>query len=165
MIYAGIGGRDTPQVIKATMTTFARGLGKRGMLLRSGGARGADEAFEAGCDSVRSTKEIFFPYRSRHPSAKWDEALVMAEQVHPNWPALVKKGEVAQLLMARNCFQILGSQLDTPARLVICWTANGSDIGGTGNTIRLARKHGIPVVNLKNYASVDDMVAAIKSCL
>ena len=57
--YAGVGGRETPAHVLNLMTRIAQGLTKVGGILRSGGARGADTAFEAGAGSA---KEIFLPY-------------------------------------------------------------------------------------------------------
>jgi predicted Rossmann fold nucleotide-binding protein DprA/Smf involved in DNA uptake len=56
-IYTGVGSRKTPKAITNLMTELARTLGDSGWCLRSGGADGADVAFESGA----STKEIYVP--------------------------------------------------------------------------------------------------------
>jgi hypothetical protein len=48
--------------------------------------------------------------------------------------------------------QILGENLDTPVKFVICWTRNAQTIGGTATAIRLAKQRGIKVYNLANAA-------------
>ena len=42
----------------------------------------------------------------------------------------------------------MGGNLDEPADAVVCWTRDGGATGGTGLGIRVAEKHGIPVLNL-----------------
>ena len=49
-IYAGIGSRTTPKVILDLMTSFAKIYAGKGYTLYSGGADGADTAFEYGVD-------------------------------------------------------------------------------------------------------------------
>ena len=52
--------------------------------------------------------------------------------------------------MVRNIHQVLGPEPGSspPADVVLCWTPNGAGGGGTGLAVRLARRHGIPVVDL-----------------
>ena len=52
--------------------------------------------------------------------------------------------------MVRNVHQVLGPEPGSspPSDLVICWTPEGEGEGGTGMAIRLADRHGIPVVDL-----------------
>jgi hypothetical protein len=52
----GIGLRSTPQTVLDD--AGAMKLGKEGWVLRSGAARGADSAFEAGADAAHGGKEI-----------------------------------------------------------------------------------------------------------
>lgn len=60
--------------------------------------------------------------------------------------------------MGRSVFQVLGSDLLTPSRFVLCWTPDGcehhitrsSKTGGTGLAISVASSHNIPVVNMAN---------------
>lgn len=58
--YAGIGSRRTPPDVCADMTRIAQALGARGFTLRSGGAAGADQAFEEGAADQR-LREIYLP--------------------------------------------------------------------------------------------------------
>ena len=49
--------------------------------------------------------------------------------------------------MNRNYRQVRG--LDEPdSEFVICWTHDGTDVGGTGQAIRIANHYGIPVFNM-----------------
>ena len=57
--YAGIGSTKTPKHIQEIMTEIARLLEIQRYTLRSGGATGADTAFENG---VNHRKEIFYQH-------------------------------------------------------------------------------------------------------
>lgn len=61
--YTGIGSRETPQEVLETIQDVARHFAIKGWMLRSGGAKGADSAFESGCNSVGGSKQIFLPYK------------------------------------------------------------------------------------------------------
>lgn len=155
LIYAGIGSRKTPIGIRALMQLMATRLAEQGHILRSGGAPGADQAFEKGCDIVDGKKEIFIPWNGfQNRNARTEvgvlagvdpRALELASKIHPNWADC---DEPVRRLHARNCYQILGVNLDTPVSDVVCWTPGGKGGGGTGQALRLARKLGIPIWDL-----------------
>lgn len=151
-IYTGIGARKTPTDVLDNMQLIARKMAKQGYILRSGGADGADSAFEVGCDQVQGKKEIYLPWKrfNNNPSEFMypiPEAYTIAAEFHPNWKIL---SNAAQNFMARNAHQILGQDLKTKANLVICWTPKGQIIGGTGQALRMAEAFNIPVMNLFN---------------
>ena len=62
-IYAGIGARATPPEVLRLMTQLAGRMEQDGWRLRSGGARGADAAFETGVQNP-SMRAIYLPGRS-----------------------------------------------------------------------------------------------------
>ena len=133
------------------MTDIADHLSKCGWTLRSGGAKGADTAFENGA----SKKQIFLP-TGEIP----DEAYEIAAKHHPTWgglPPFVRK------LHARNVQQILGENLDCETKFVVCWTSDGSErtttkeTGGTGQAIRIANAYNIPVFNLFNEGRLEQV--------
>lgn len=152
MTYAGIGSRETPKEVMDQMTELAKELESRGYTLRSGGAQGADTAFEKG---VTSKKEIF-------PGAQksGEREMKIAREIHPNPNALDNSKNPAFVwnLMARNTNQVFGKNLDTPVDFVIAYTQDGlTDYtkrsiksGGTGQAIDMASRKGIPVINLAN---------------
>lgn len=141
--YAGIGSRETPPRVLAKMTAIAQDLAAQGYILRSGAAEGADSAFEAGAGDA---KEIWIPWRGfqNHPSRLVPSlaAFEMAARFHPAWERCSRG---ARALHARNCHQVLGADLATPVEFVVCWTKDGRASGGTGQAIRIAQHHGIPV--------------------
>ena len=142
--YTGVGSRKTPQDVLALMTEIAFRLSNMGVGLRSGGALGADRAFESGA----RYKQIFF---ARHSTPVAES---LAAQFHPVWDRLPR---YAQQLHGRNAFQVLGDDLGTPSSYLICWTPDGClchkdrsiKTGGTGTAISIASAHGIPVFNLQ----------------
>ena len=157
--YAGIGSRATPQPVLNAMRALARLLEHHHHLLRSGGAAGADEAFESGLEAP-DTREIYLPWRGFNgnksrlylerlqPSVR-EFANEMARRYHPAWRNC---SEGARKLHARNTLQIYGDDVlpRNLSRFVICWTKDGKDSGGTGQALRVARDHEIPVYNLRN---------------
>jgi hypothetical protein len=144
--YAGIGSRATPDNIQTDMTNIASILADNGYILRSGGALGADRAFENG---AKNQAEIFLP---RADSPAW--TLVFTQYFHPNPGALTEK---AWMLMNRNAMQILGRDGDTPVDFIICWTRDGKASGGTGQALRIAADFGITVYNMFNNDHVSEL--------
>lgn len=139
MIYAGIGSRRrTPAFIHDMMTASARRLEQMGYILRSGGAEGADKAFEAGV-IYPDHKEI---YRPKHATP---QAIEIASEYHGHWDNC---DSYTRKLHGRNVFIILGPNFDTPVDFVICYTPDGKDSGGTGLGIRISHDANIPVFNL-----------------
>jgi len=166
-IYTGIGARTTPHHILLEMRAFGEAMAKLDFTLRSGGAAGADSAFETGCDLVDpSNKEIYLPWKgfNDNDSPEYeitDEAISVALQYHPNHLWLKDSKHVLKL-MARNGYQILGKHFHLPTDFVMCWTQDGVEstkptkaTGGTGQAIRIAQAHNIPVFNLKNEDAID----------
>jgi len=159
MTYAGIGSRETPQEVLDKMTEVAKYLEELGYTLRSGGAIGADKAFEKG---VTSKKEVFLG------SVKTGEReKKIAREIHPNPQALDNAkakttgksiSDFMWNLMGRNTNQIFGANLDTPVDFVLAWTQDGLtdyrkrslQSGGTGQAIDMASRKGIPVINMAN---------------
>lgn len=154
LIYAGIGSRRTPDEVLWQMDELGTALARAAWTLRSGGAPGADQAFEAGCDRAAGAKEIFVPwsgFEGRISGAPGvyvgvgPRALELAKLYHPAWDRCSRG---AQLLHGRNGYQVLGWRLDNPCTLVICWTPDGRLEGGTAQALRIAQAFKIPVMNL-----------------
>lgn len=154
--YCGVGSRETPEDMQSMMYAAARQLEEAGLILRSGGAEGADTAFENGVWHWPN-KEIFLPwngfnnrYLTQPGTYRLEEpykglATKIAREHHPNWNALSFGGESC---MIRNVAQVLGAKLDDPVLFVLCWTPNGKGGGGTGQAIRIAKTYGIPVYDM-----------------
>ncbi|HEY7961017.1 MAG TPA: hypothetical protein VID29_03755 [Solirubrobacteraceae bacterium] len=160
--YAGIGSRETPSEVIELMERIARALAARGWVLHTGMAEGADQAFYRGAAGVGPV-ELYLPWPAfeRQARVHGTRECVLAQparaahdvaaRFHPVWSRL---GSGPRRLHARNCHQVLGADLATPARMVVCWTPDGSldgrgrRVGGTGQALRVASHSGIEVVNL-----------------
>jgi len=155
MYYAGIGSRKTPSAILNIMTKVAIAFSNKNYILRSGGAKGADQAFEKGAKE----KQIYYANDAKHDH----EAFALAGKYHPAWSKITN--EYIRLLHARNAYQILGKNLSTPVEFVVCWTPDGCEhhkdrkitTGGTGTAISIASMNNIRVYNLYNYKSLEEL--------
>lgn len=165
-IYAGIGSRTCPQEVLSEMTRIASVLAKEEFTLRSGGAPGADTAFEVGCDKANGKKEIYLPWKNFNKNLSTrigvcDEALNLAAKYHPMWK--IQLPYSVRVLIARNGYQILGQNLCDPCDFVICYTSDGAsshlertkNTGGTGQGISIASANNIPIFNLGSNAGFD----------
>jgi len=159
LTYAGIGSRRAPAWALELAERAAEALREQGWTLRSGHALGMDQAWERGAGR---DAEHYLPWASFEMTS-WayesgrvfeepiEAAYEMAAEYHPNWHALKRGGRALQ---ARNCHQVLGRDLASPVAFVACWTPDGSldgrgpDTGGTGQALRIAVAHSIPVFNL-----------------
>ena len=169
-IYAGIGARKTPPKVLQVMTALASRMEEEDWKLRSGGAAGADSAFEAGVTNP-ANRAIYLPgntFNQRsaqmpgmHNSTRlpgWQQALESVARYHP---APERLSPFAKNLMARNAMQMLGPRMDKPADLVVAYTPGGQVTGGTGQALRMAGNLGIPVRNLGDPA----VLAAVRRYL
>jgi hypothetical protein len=164
-IYAGIGARNTPPDILDIMRFLADKLEDAGWLLRSGGASGADSAFESGVKNP-SNKCIYLPgpsFNGKVPGKGyfdstvlpgWKHALMTVDEFHPNPSAL---SDFARKLMARNAMQVFGPTMESPAEMIIAWTLDGEIIGGTGQALRMAEGCGVTVHNLGNAETLENI--------
>lgn len=148
--YTGVGSRETPKAVLAAMQRIAVHLDEAGYTLRSGGADGADTAFEQGS----TAKVIYLPWaRFRdHPSPYHhvtQAAMDMAAKYHPAWHLMNKH---ARLLHGRNAYQVLGLDLRSKTDFVVCWTRDAKLQGGTATAMRIAQAHAIPVYNLAAWS-------------
>lgn len=164
--YTGVGSRETPKDIIELMEKIGFELASKGWTLRSGGAVGADQAFERGmfkCVGYDqpygwTPAEIYLPwdgYEDHHKNThgnlnilpsyiKLDDERIaegMAMAIRPAWE-VCKQG--ARKMHTRNVFQVLGRTLDQPSKMLIAWTRldkHGNPKGGTATAINLAKEH------------------------
>ncbi|MCF8002098.1 MAG: hypothetical protein K9K76_09600 [Halanaerobiales bacterium] len=165
IFYTGIGSHDTPKPIKDIIEKLAYLLGENGYILRSGGSKGADTAFEVGAKKSKSFFEIFLPwgkfnnregegYINTLDLTNYQEAVLISKKHHPNFLNLK---EESKKLIVRDTYQVLGIDLNTPSKFMVCWTKDGcitdrdrtEFTGGTGQAISIASKKNIPIFNLK----------------
>lgn len=154
--YTGVGARSCPSNLNQYIKTLARKLDSQGYILRSGGAAGFDSFIESGA----TKKEIYLPWPLFNNLSGKDyfslkdlnkdvleRAVEFAELYHPNFKFL---SSGAQKMMIRNSCQIFGKNMNMgdASKFVICWTPNGKIEGGTGQALRIAESHQIPIFNL-----------------
>lgn len=173
--FAGIGSREIPHDISVRMYNACTQLYEKGYGVRSGGAEGSDTVCEIAYNDFKDPlgyKQIFvvnslysgnYLYIRSYPNGgvrlishgkiglnqysleKIDRLRNFAKIYHPAWHRLSK---YAQDLHTRNSCQIMGEDLDDPVDFVLCYTKDGKATGGTGQAIRIAEAHNIPVYNL-----------------
>ena len=183
MTYAGIGSRETPQEILDLMTKAAEYLDGLGYTLRSGAADGADTAFEKGA----TKKEIFKGF-----DAAGETEVKIAHEIHPDLKGAMeasknkkikaklaegatkeeaeKSGErsawAVQNLMARNTNQVFGKNLNSTSDFVLFYAKETDNPlrpkGGTGQAVEMARRKGIPTINMADANWRDQLSAVIK---
>lgn len=161
--YAGIGSRETPDDVCATMQGVAIAMRERGYTLRSGGAAKADSAFELG---AKGQAEIYLPWGGFNgksgicvTSTPWSQSILL--QFHPN-PKALTRGGIA--LMERNTYQVLGPTEDAVhSEFVACWTKGGKPTGGTGQALRIAAAYHIPIFNLAIEGDLSKLFAFVNS--
>lgn len=149
--YTGVGSRSTPQAEQEALFAIAVRLYKAGFTLRSGGAKGADRAFERGAGEHK----IIFKAK-RVPRWAYDEA---RKHIPPNRPPFDLMDAHTKALLARDMQQVLGPDGDSPSQFLVCWTPAGLDDGGTGYAMRCAVAHGVDVYNLRDREALTRFAA------
>lgn len=171
LVYAGVGSRRTPPDVLEDMEILGAEIGLLGGTLRSGAADGADSAFEKGAVSVGGNRQIMIPWAGYNdrvadeytfvlPRKMQHVAETFAARHHPAWERCSRG---ARALHARNAPILLGLDLGKPepVDVVICWTVNARVTGGTGNVIRMADQLRIPVLNMCDPKTRENLMATI----
>ncbi len=184
--YAGVGSRRAPPDILEAMADIAQSLGDAGIALSTGGADGADKAFETGALRTDAPITVHTPwpgYNGYRPGRDPDTDIDvvhpqprdttrgrtfsdLAREHHPYWRRCTRG---VRALFVRNV-SILSGALDDnrtllPVRAVIAYTPGGLPVGreagGTGHTLRVAGSLGIPFVNLSPRTPPERNAAAL----
>lgn len=173
--YAGLGSRETPEDMLALMEALGERLAGQRWLLRTGLSPGADQAFYRGALSSGGDVELYLPWPGFEAGARLGieganvhelaqpsaAARELARRFHGRWDALEPP---ERQLLARDAHEVLGADLKSPAQVLVCWTADGSIDGedlyddGTGQALRIASEHGVPVLNLARPDDVEQLV-------
>lgn len=156
--FTGVGSRDTPLAILRLMSRFSR-LQRR--KCRTGGARGADEAFETNWDPM-----IYLPHmkwRGKDGFWRWSDAAIdFADRLLKEVFPYDIQSQQTREFFRRNCWQVLGvceTESDVvKSDYVVCWTPDGAVsiddyqleiTGGTGIAINVASIYKVNVLNLQ----------------
>lgn len=168
--YTMIGSRETPENIIILMENIAEKLAGLHWTGRSGGANGADSALEVGCHLCH-TMEIYLPWEGFNGRSSdnrgyintprmlnYKQAEKIAEETHPAWDRCSRG---AKALHTRNVYQLLGKDLSTPSKFVICWakpTGIGDNVkGGTGTAVKLGIENRVEIINLYHEHNIKRM--------
>lgn len=168
--YTAIGSQKTPDDIQALQVRLGKALSLRGWLGRSGHADGSDKSWEEGAEQGSKEggrgMEVYLPwdgFNDGFDTGEWDlnrichidakrlpnyaKAQHIASTVHPVWDKLTFGPKT---MHSRNPYQVLGIDLETPSKALMCWAPPIKDgvRGGTGTAVRLAMQYGIPIHNL-----------------
>ena len=108
-------------------------------------------------------------YTVNSEDVDWQGAYKLVDKFHP---AAHRLKPYAKRLHARNSFQVLGNDLMTPSSFVICWTpefqlddrgAVCNVSGGTGQAVRIAYAHKIPVIHIGHRLVKNSVVSIFKT--
>lgn len=182
--WTGVGSRETPDEILLLMTFVAKLLTDLGWVLRSGGAKGADSAFYAGAKQsanfYNAKPYIYLSWNGMKNGVEKlyenpSEGLYDAQQ-YPTWNAANDRafelrgswercGQGGIAHHTRNVFQVLGHDLFTPSKFLICWAIpvgkQGAVKGGTNTAVKLALQENIDVINLYTEEGFNRVVALL----
>ncbi|HEY2397884.1 MAG TPA: hypothetical protein VGH78_02730 [Solirubrobacteraceae bacterium] len=157
------------------MQALAERLAGQRWLLRTGLSPGADQAFYRGALLSGGEVELYLPWPGFQADARIDieganvhelaqpsaAARELAARFHEGWDALEPP---ERELLARDAHEVLGADLNSPAKLLVCWTADGSTDGedlyddGTGQALRIASEYGVSVLNLARPDDLERLV-------
>jgi hypothetical protein len=151
--YTGIGSRNAPPVVLDAMEDLAVTLRELGYHLRSGGAKGSDQAFGRGAGQDAT---IYLPWpgygvvedgaQEFFPGDFPERIKLLAESAHAAWSRVHPRYRPFHY---RNVYQVLGHREEPePSQFIVCWTPMGKVVGGTATALRLAYRFKIPVFNL-----------------
>jgi len=174
--YTGVGSRETPLHVLFLMSKIAMIFEKKGFILRSGCATGADAAFEDALEYPDRTAEIYIPnedfpinmgttkkahylipmeIHGKGSRGLYRQAmrLIHEKKIHKAWENC--SGKTIDL-HNRNMFQVLGVDLKTKSNFTICYTSGGEKVyadtkngtGGTATAINASDIFGLEVFNL-----------------
>ena len=171
--YVGLGNDDAPQDVLEKMTEIAKILAERGWTLRhTGNIKGPDVAFEKGAGpseayiawkGFNERQSEFIPPKNVHP-----EVVTIMKQYMPTFDN-IKPG--VHKIIARSVYAIIGKDLRSPARFIVCWSADGAEnaanktakTGFMGLPIAFGSSLNVPVFNLKNPDAYDRLMQFIQN--
>lgn len=168
MIFTIIGNCEVAEPERLKYVPIVKALLKAGHEGRSGGAKGMDyvltqaieELMQEGVSGFKAC--VYIPHRlfndlqwgklgHRVHYVKWfknySRAMGIAAECHPVWHHC---DDYTRHMHARNVYEILGTDLNTPSDFVICHARtnrNGVVMGGTATAIKLANDRSIPIFN------------------
>lgn len=166
LFYTGVGSRQTPYEICCLMTATAKFLDRKGYILRSGGATGADYSFEIGA----SNPIIYSPNEKHKPASgkpriipELDAYRTIAEKCCLHYKTI--KSQYVKDLHTRNICQVIGHTPNEVIRsqFLLAYTQNGDFVGGTTSALRCAILFDVPIFNFGKYHTIEIQKKELKS--
>jgi hypothetical protein len=171
MRVAIIGTRNPALNMHQLLRTWAGILVSKGVEVSTGAADGCDTAAMEGADDVDATKlHVFLPWatynRAKVPIGA--SITVYDERRHPKWTESVGKYHPGATRLTRGTFALharnYGILMDPrPVDAVFACPQSVSNLGGTGQGMRVARGEGILLFNLLDPRDCDKAAAWIDS--
>jgi len=160
--YAGIGSEKTPPEICSLFKDISLGLGKAGYTLRTGRYKGADRAFEDGCDSVKGLKEVYIPWQGFGGSisplvlGKLETKELAYKFTNKYFEPFSEMLGFTRRKYVISIFEIMGVDLKSPIDFVLAWDDGGIYSGVCNLTIKIASLYKIPVFNAKDFETENE---------
>lgn len=167
--YGGVGSRETPTGIIKEFERISYELSQLGLIPSTGCADGADASFRRGCADARVYKcrdgfdGGIDPTRYDNYHKTYDIVKsVLGNSYFEN------ASKFAELAHRRNCYQILGDDLNSPVEFVLLWakpdSSNKSVLGGTRMAYKLAKLHNIECFNFYFKDDIEKFNQYIDTC-
>lgn len=154
--YAALSNKNAPEEVVETMRRLVHKLNDEGYTLRTAGNEGPEESLEAQTEQ----KEVHIPWkgfnnRESRFNRNDNNAIEIVQAFHPTFASLKP---AVQAIIARSAHVILGKDLRSPVRFLVCWSEDGLEnakdrsikSGYMGMPVAVANSLSIPVFNLKN---------------
>lgn len=166
-----IGSRNPPERIAKLAVKIGRALSSKGITGYSGGAPGMDNQFML--DYSPDQRVIIIPengFNGLYANGKdiidfaeldTHRAADIARDVAAHFDG---QSEWTQRRYARNTYQVLREDLQSPTDFVLFWAEEkGMRVqGGTAIAYRVARRYGVPTFNLWNEAVLEEVCEALE---
>ena len=152
--YAAISNDNAPSHVVEQFKKIAMDMETRGYTMRTSGNKGVEEIIE----SLVSNKEVHVAWKGFNQRetqfTRVDKAAI--ELVGTLHPAFNDLKDSVKTIIARYAHVILGKDLKSPVRCVVCWTEDGAEsakevtsrTGVVGHVIILCQSLSIPIHNL-----------------
>lgn len=154
--YAAISNDNAPPHVVEQFKKIVLDMEARGYTMRTSGNKGVEEIIE----SLVSSKEVHVAWKGFNQRetqfTRVDKAAI--ELVGTLHPAFNDLKDSVKTIIARYAHVILGKDLKSPVRCVVCWTEDGAEsakektakTGYCGTPIQIASNARVPIFNLKN---------------
>ncbi len=165
MRIAIVGTRAPRDEMYNLLKEWARIITAKGHIVTTGAADGCDDAAMQGADP--SKLHVFLPWatynRNRVPIGA--QITVYNPVLHPKWGASVHKYHPAALALSRGPFALHARNYGIVeyVNAVIALPKSLSDLGGTGQAVRISLGEGIKLFNLLSPGVLEECAVWIDS--